>query len=639
MSQGSQYDVTDLQESTEFVQALEARGDFKFKGIFAIYNTVLEWTNRFPSNRILPSLEQLQKEVSVPGPKFNEFVLELVGKGTSKIRCIYAFPALDFQSGSEAGLIKLTVLCRPTKGDQSSAKKYVDYYKDKTVSAVQKWIDMKDASWDDEAFQFLSTRAEQGYLQDTHTGSEIARYLIMPFDKTADEKKISYARFAKPVIQSLIDQKKLLYLEDSQRNYRTILIPGEDHLLLRMQMLNRFALRAILGGGSSGDDPVETSRTILKKIHDKQLPKGHAQVAAELRLLIPFVEKQKKQKEEQKKKEQVDQGISELQKYKRIVPASMFKNWSSEVESAVRSSKQVLMSEVPRGGKIYEFILHKENIDPAIKEARELFDKKQDDLEIIALDEMKVDRFLDGDRLKAYEDLMQRSMFHQLPWFKRLLRSLFGAGKLRPDEAISIKTKVKSEMEQEKLKIRKSEARKKQKQLAQERMEETDPQLEAAKKEKEEQQKNPVEIRGISQEEMTEEAKETLEAQKKADEELKAIIQFIDSRWKSGDIKELPTRSDVLKQFPHYDEDGLIQFLKKYGRKEIMSFRVPNDDPKFVWPILISKRYVKQNGRKLLKDSMALADEQRNAAMPNQYKFDVYTAIEDFLNRIINRQT
>lgn len=641
MSQGSQYDVSDLQESTEFVQALEARGDFKYKGIFAIYNTILEWTNKFSSNRILPSLDQLQKEVSLTGPKFNEFVKELIGKGSSRIRCVFAFPALDFHSGSDAGLIQLTVLCRPAKGDNNNAKKYVDYYKDKTVSAVSRWLEMQDPKWDDEVFQFLSTRAEQGYLQDTHIGSEIARQLVMPFDKAADEKKVSYAKFAKPVIQDLIDQKKLLYLEDAQKNYRTILIPGADHLLLRLQMLNRFALRAITQSASQDDDPVVTAKKILKQINDRKLPKGHAQVAAEMRMLIPYIEKQKKQIEEAKKKEQVDKGIGELQKYKRIVPSSMFKSWSSEVESAVRSSKEVLISEIPRGGRMYEFLLHKENIDPAIKEARELFDKKQDDLEVIALDEMGVEKYLDGDRLKAFEDLLGRSMFHQLPWLKRLLRSLFGAGKLKPEEAVSVKSKMKSEMEQERLKIRKAEAKKKQKQLVQERMEGDDEQAKAAAQENERKKKEAagVEVRGIDQEEMAEETKETLEIQQKAQEELRKIVQFIDSKWDTKDIKLLPTRSDILEQFPDFDEDGLIQFLKKYGRKEIMSFRVPNEDPKFVWPVLISKRYVKQNGRRLLRDAMAQADEQRNAAMPNQYKFDVYTAIEDFLNRVINRQT
>jgi hypothetical protein len=62
---GQPFEVLDLQQSTEFVQALEARGDFKFKGIFKVFQTILDWTGRFSSTNILPSSDQIAKDVEI----------------------------------------------------------------------------------------------------------------------------------------------------------------------------------------------------------------------------------------------------------------------------------------------------------------------------------------------------------------------------------------------------------------------------------------------------------------------------------------------------------------------------------------------------------------------------------------------
>ncbi|OCC29078.1 Uncharacterized protein GNX_2379 [Leptospira interrogans serovar Canicola] len=42
------------------------------------------------------------------------------------------------------------------------------------------------------------------------------------------------------------------------------------------------------------------------------------------------------------------------------------------------------------------------------------------------------------------------------------------------------------------------------------------------------------------------------------------------------------------------DEDGLINFLKKFGKNDIYSFMVRNQEDKYTFPILITKRYLKK---------------------------------------------
>jgi len=110
----------------------------------------------------------------------------------------------------------------------------------------------------------------------------------------------------------------------------------------------------------------------------------------------------------------------------------------------------------------------------------------------------------------------------------------------------------------------------------------------------------------------------------------------LDRAWDSG---MFPNREFLLQRFQEFNEDTLITFLKKHARKEIFSFRIRHDKPEYVWPIMISRRYLRQKGKALLSKYASEADEQRNALMPNQEKFDVATSIEDFLNRVFAKKS
>ena len=113
---------------------------------------------------------------------------------------------------------------------------------------------------------------------------------------------------------------------------------------------------------------------------------------------------------------------------------------------------------------------------------------------------------------------------------------------------------------------------------------------------------------------------------------LARMIGILDEAWQRG---ELPNRESLLPHFPELDENLLIAFLKKHGRKDIFSYRIHHDKPEYQWPVLISKQYIRKNGRKLLEKAKAEADTQRKASMPNQEKFDIASALEDFLNRLM----
>jgi len=56
---------------------------------------------------------------------------------------------------------------------------------------------------------------------------------------------------------------------------------------------------------------------------------------------------------------------------------------------------------------------------------------------------------------------------------------------------------------------------------------------------------------------------------------------------------------------------------------------------KYKWPILISKNYLKKNGKKLLDLAIKESDEERKGVAPDQDKFDFYSSLEDFLERVL----
>lgn len=110
------------------------------------------------------------------------------------------------------------------------------------------------------------------------------------------------------------------------------------------------------------------------------------------------------------------------------------------------------------------------------------------------------------------------------------------------------------------------------------------------------------------------------------------MVTELDHAW---DKNMLPNRNFLIEKYPIFNEETIINFLKKYGRTEILSFRIMHEKPEYLWPILISRRYVKAKGKAMLAKAKHDADEQRKAMMPNQEKFDIATALEDFLNRIL----
>jgi len=626
----TEFEVLDIAQATELCQAMEARGDFKFKGIFALFESILDWSNRMGSNGILPSMDQLQRDVNLPSDKIREYLNELIGRGSTKARMVFPIPAVDYLAGPSANLLRMVVYCRPGKADGNSARRFVQTYIDKNANAVARWIDSRPATRGGEFEEQLKKRIQEGRLPDTQAAAEIARFFYSDLDTTADRKKITYTLFAKPTIKKLIGSRHLILLPEQESGkvpYRAILYNRKNELEERFSLLARHGeLPGISSSIAEGDTPgVLKALSAIDQSTYASLPAGQKQVYHEMTLLIPLIDKMRVEEKEKKKKAELQTVLSDIQKQGRIIDIDRVRNITDEVKSSVLGTSSILNTEYPSNGRIYSYVLYKDAIPAAIKTARDLFDRQGDDAEIEILSAMGIERYLDQDSLRAFRDLEQRVLFNRLPWFIRLWRYLFGNSRLKPQEVEKAKLETTRRQSEEKLKIRTVEARQLQRKLAGERV-----------KEKEaEKPKTPesraVETKGQAELEFETEEKSLIEKEK-AEEILKLIINELDAAW---DAKLLPTREYLLQKLPDFEEDFLVMFLKKYARKEIFSFRIRNEKPEYVWPVLISRRYIKKNGKALFAKAVAEADEQRKANMPNQEKFDIATSIEDFFNRIM----
>ena len=623
----SAMELLDYTTSLDLVQAMEARGDFKYKGIFALFNNIYEWTNRFSSNGILPTIEQLARDTNIPFERIREYMDELLGLGSSKEKMVYSMPALDYATTPEPSIIQMIVFCRPTKADGTSAKRYVHAYVDKNVQAIQKWITSKSPAQGLEYSEYITQYIEKGRLPDSQAGAEIARLFYSNQNLSPEMKKITYVLHARPAIQRLIETGHLLLLPEKGGsdaiNYRGVFYSNKQQLDERMRVLVTFFSNTISPVPVSSSENYSELNEALRLFDESRmssLPVGHRQVVYEIEILLPKVQKLIQEESSRKENENLEKFLEDLAKAGRVVDLDRTKNLDEEVKDKIPSISSVLYSEYPLQGRVAPLVLHKQAIVPAVKQAKDLFERTGDDTELRILISLGIEKFLDEEQLKAFQAIEQRMLFMQLPWFVKLWRSLFGNAKIRPHEAAKVKKEIESKTLEQKIKMQTVEAKRAQKKLASERMKSSSSSSSSSSFEP-----PPKEM---LQEEDQEKALERIENEEK----LKLVIVELDKSWDSG---AMPNRLFLLEKFPEFNEDSLILFLKKYARKEILSFRINHDKPEYVWPVLISKRYLKQKGKSLLAKYTALADKQRNAAMPNQELFDVANSMEEFLGRIL----
>ena len=234
---------------------------------------------------------------------------------------------------------------------------------------------------------------------------------------------------------------------------------------------------------------------------------------------------------------------------------------------------------------------------------------------------MNINTNLDENLKKDFNLIEMESLFKYLPFLTRMWRTIMGNIYVTKAEADQIRRQ--KEMEQKK-RINDSKA----KQIAKEKSK----LVEERMKQIEEIEQGSV----VSENKESEPDKKlTPEEEKQVKDVLQAVISALDTAW---DAKVFPDREYVMQSVKTgMTEDQFVMFLKKYSLKDVLSFQVKSKSNKFKWPILVSRHYLKRHGKRLLEIARREAETERRAPAPDQDKFDLYSYMEEFLERVLPR--
>ena len=223
----------------------------------------------------------------------------------------------------------------------------------------------------------------------------------------------------------------------------------------------------------------------------------------------------------------------------------------------------------------------------------------------------------------------EAALYQDLAWYIKLIRFLTRRKKLKAQEVKELKVKKRAAIEEKILTLEQKWQEKEIRKLAVQRLK-----RELSKDSKRKASRSSIAL--VHSEEKTRESPEKNETAI-SDEDtkrlVKKIIEILDEAWQA---KTCPNRIYLLERLEEIEsEDKLIFFMKKHCPSKVYSFFIKIDRPEYVWPILISHRYLQRNGQKMLNDIRNEMKAQREAFMPDQEKYDELSFIETFLERVL----
>ncbi len=636
--------VVDFNPAAQAVQGMESRGDFQYKGIYRFFTTINEWTEKFLANKILPNAEQLTRDISIEKDKVDFFINELCFKANPPI--IKKITTVEFELSDirksenlTTGLRRNTVFARPSTLDAGSSQRYINGCNERSVAAIKRAIAEVRVPWHGDKFKdFIFTRINANKLSDTYASYDVGNLFNCPYDSSKQLKEITVNTHLKPVLKKLVDDKILLFFRNEKAlksaNKSIFLYNSKDEVIERIEIyvnyLKKYIIPSlqkigVIGGVSDEEysDFASLATKVLTYMDDSYGDQKY--MVEELIILGAFYENYR---EEIKKKEQKDKIIEVVKLVenagKLVDMATIRVNGDpipKEIIPAILANENILYCEYDDGSNLYEFLLHKTAVNLAADLAKKIFQSTGNDTDIRILSRMNIQTSIDENIKKDFYAAEMESLFKYLPFLTRMWRTIMGNIYVTKAEAEQIRRQ--KEMEQKK-RINESKA----KQIAKEKSKLVE---ERMKQIEELEQGAPI----TETKEGEPDKKLTPEEEKQVKDVLQAIITVLDTAW---DAKLYPDREYVMQNVKTgMNEDQFVMFMKKHSQKEILSFQIKSKTNKYKWPILVSRHYLKRHGKRLLEIAKRESDIERRAPAPDQDRFDLYTFMEEFLERVLPR--
>ncbi len=636
--------VVDFNPAAQSVQGMESRGDFQYKGIYRFFTTINEWTEKFLANKILPNAEQLTRDISIEKDKVDFFINELCFKSNPPI--IKKITTVEFELSDmrksenlTTGLRRNTVFARPSTLDAGSSQRYINGCNERSVAAIKRAIAEVRSPWHGDKFKdYIFTRINANKLSDTYASYDVGNLFNCPYDSSKQLKEITVNTHLKPVLKKLVDDKILLFFRNEKAlksaNKSIFLYNSKDEVIERIEIyvnyLKKYIIPSlqkigVIGGVSDEEysDFASLAAKVLAYMDDSYGDQKY--MVEELIILGAFYENYR---EEIKKKEQKDKIIEVVKLVenagKLVDIATIRINGDpipKDVIPSIIANENILYCEYDDGSNLYEFLLHKSAVNLAADLAKKIFQSTGNDTDIRILSRMNINTSIDENIKKDFYAIEMESLFKYLPFLTRMWRTLMGNIYVTKAEADQIRRQ--KEMEQKK-RINEAKAKqiaKEKTKLVEERMKQID----------EIEQGLPV----AETKEGEADKKLSPEEEKQVKDVLQSIITVLDTSW---DAKVYPDREYVMQNVKTgMTEDQFVMFMKKHSLKEILSFQIKSKTNKYKWPILVSRHYLKRHGKRLLEIAKRESDIERRAPAPDQDRFDLYTFLEEFLERVLPR--
>ncbi|EMO52278.1 hypothetical protein [Leptospira noguchii] len=646
--QSPELKVADYNTALQLTQSLEARNDFQYKKIHKLVLVISDWTDKFLANKVLPNVDQLSKELSLDKDKTLQFLKELCTKYNppiiKKICMVDLNPKGDMSDGTIESCLKMnSVFARPQLTDASTSHRYVEGINQLTFNSISRWIrENRTSLGKNEFIKRIHSAILENKLSSTYASTEIGNLFKDPFDVNPELKQITINIHLKPVLKKLVEQKVLFFFRNEQA-----LNPGNRSVFyynIHAEILNRIEaykiflmdnivpeLQKIGAIAVLSDEEKENTRSLVNSIMPYLSAAYGDQKTAmeELMVMLHVEEEDKEKKEKEEKKVKLGEIVDYIKSANRLVDLNFLRFRGQQIEEEIRTlvanHDQILHTEFADKNTLYHYVLHKLAVSGAIEAARKIFASTGNDNEIRILDRMRIKDFIEDKELAtAFDKLELSSLFKYLPFFTRLWRNIFGNVTVHKSEADQIKAHNTIELNKKIIEVRSKKIQEDATKLAEKRLKEKDAKELAEKNVRKQQTTN------LKQEKTQTTFKEVDPQNAKL---LERVLDILDDYWSN---QQYPDRNILLYEMDgEIDEDGLINFLKKFGKNDIYSFMVRNQEDKYTFPILITKRYLKKKGKELLDKVSSIIDEQKNASMPDQDLFDFCISLEAFLRKTL----
>ncbi|MCZ8237427.1 MAG: hypothetical protein O9346_07490 [Leptospiraceae bacterium] len=644
--------VLDYTMALQRTQSIEARGDLLNKGIYRLLITLYEWTEKFTVNKSLPRAEQLLKDIGIEADKLDFFLNEYGIK--SKPPMIKKLNYLEYSPSDlggesfepESHLKHHTVFCRPTAADGTTSYRYATGLNDISIDNIKKWVKEKRES---PSKAYLNDRIRsavtENRLFDTYASTEIGNLFRCPFDKTKALKDTTILIHLKPILKKLVEDKVIFFIRNDKAskagNKSVFYFFKKEEIFSRLEIyldiLKEVIIPDLIRIGviekpseEDWEDPKEIATKVSTFLTDSY--GDQKALVEEIILLSDYYNQEKEKEKKEEKKKTFDEIMTYIQSSGKIIDLNLLRIQGETLDEEMRTSiikhSAIHYTEFADKKNYFEYILHKEGVKSAIDSAKRSFAATGNDTEITVLRMMDVISNLeDPDVIKSFEEAESSALFKHLPFLTWLWRMLMGNKKVHKFEATSIRNAVLKNVKQQVADQRSKHIAKRRTEIAEERIKKENEKL--SKKTKDTDTANNK----SSEDSIPSQGSSELEDDPATKEKLKSILSALDEAW---DFGVYPDRTYVLdKVSSSMTEDDLIFFLKKKGGKDIYSYMVRNQPDKYIWPILITRNYLKKNGKKLLEKAEEVIQAQKTGAMREQMKYDLAVSLAEFLDRIL----